>query len=186
MVGTRFLKIPVILTALPALLLILSCRATEAELADIRLPPGFRIDVYAETPHARSLALGDNGTVFVSTRRRGVVYAFNGDAGEELWFTNYGRGMLGDDLPPDELNHGQVFVAEHGSWKRSKKIGYRISLVQFDQGSPASYEVFAEGWLQGESVSGRPVDLLVLPDGLMLVSDDQAGKIYRIYHEEND
>ena len=46
--------------------------------------------------------------------------------------------------------------------------------------SAVSYEPFAEGWLQGESAWGRPVDLLELPDGSMLVSDDYAGAIYRI------
>ena len=75
---------------------------------------------------------------------------------------------------------GQVFIAEHGSWNRSKKIGYRISLVRLQEGVPVSYERFATGWLQNESVSGRPVDLVVLEDGSMLVSDDHAGKIYRI------
>jgi len=161
----------------------------------------------------------------------------NGD----LWFTDNGRDMLGDDLPPDELNraptmgldfgfpychagdipdprygddkscaetepparklgphvaslglrfytgtqfpaayHGQIFIAEHGSWNRSKKIGYRVTLVRLENGVPVSYEPFAEGWLKDESVSGRPVDLLVLEDGSLLVSDDFAGKIYRI------
>lgn len=83
------------------------------------------------------------------------------------------------DMFPDEY-HGQLFIAEHGSWNRSKKIGYRISLVRLEDGKPVSYEVFAYGWLQGESVSGRPVDLLMLADGSMLVSDDHAGKLYRI------
>jgi glucose/arabinose dehydrogenase len=46
-----------------------------------------------------------------------------------------------------------------------------------------SYEPFARGWLKGEKVSGRPVDLLILPDGSMLVSDDHAGIVYRIYYE---
>ena len=75
---------------------------------------------------------------------------------------------------------GQIFIAEHGSWNRSKKIGYRVSLVRMEDGQPSGYEVFAEGWLQDEEVSGRPVDLLVLDDGSMLVSDDQSGAIYRI------
>ena len=162
-------------------------------------------------------------------------------ATKELWFTDNGRDMLGDDLPPDELNHapkksmhfgfphchgkgisdpefgankpcsdfvpaalelgphvaalgmcfytgkmfpqeyqGQIFIAEHGSWNRSKKIGYRIMKVTLDGNIPAGYEVFAEGWKQGEKVWGRPVDVLVMPDGALLVSDDHAGAIYRI------
>ena len=159
----------------------------------------------------------------------------------ELWFTDNGRDMLGDEIPPDELNqapvkdlhfgfpfwHGtnipdpefgsghtaseftlptqelgphvaslgmrfytgnmfpaeyknQIFIAEHGSWNRSEKIGYRVTLVRLNGSSVISYEAFAEGWLKGESVSGRPVDIQQMPDGSLLVSDDFAGKIYRI------
>ncbi len=159
----------------------------------------------------------------------------------ELWFTDNGRDLMGDDIPPDELNraprmgmhfgfpflhgadipdpefqdpgeleytkpvqelgphvaalgmefytgeqfpqeyHNQIFIAEHGSWNRSKKIGYRVSLVRLGaEGDPVSYETFAEGWLQDEENWGRPVDIELLPDGSMLVSDDFAGLIYRI------
>lgn len=160
----------------------------------------------------------------------------------ELWFTDNGRDLLGDDLPPDELNRAaekglnfgfpychageildpefgrnkncddfvkpvqklgphvaslglkfytgemfpkeyqnQIFIAEHGSWNRSVPIGYRISLVKLDEdGKSLGYSVFAEGWLEGRSSWGRPVDLLIMPDGSMLVSDDKSGTIYRI------
>ena len=159
----------------------------------------------------------------------------------ELWFTDNGRDMLGDNTPPDELNHapraglhfgfpychggdiadpefgarrkcseftppaqklgphvaslgmrfytgsmfppayrGQIFIAEHGSWNRSSKIGYQVSLVRVQGGKAVAYEPFASGWLQGESVWGRPADVLVLPDGSLLVADDYAGAIYRI------
>ena len=74
----------------------------------------------------------------------------------------------------------QLFIAEHGSWNRSEKIGYRISLVRLEGDQPVSYEPFAEGWLKGDDVYGRPVDILIAPDGAMLVSDDQEGVIYRI------
>ncbi len=335
-----------------------------ASLDDVRLPAGFSIEVYADVPNARSLALGDRGTLFVSTRKGRSVYAVvenpdgstrtieilkgmstpNGIAfhdgdlyvaeidrvfryrdaedhlesmpeGElldidlpsdrhhgwryigfgpdgmlyisigapcnvceefdyaqiirvnpdgtgreiyasgvrnsvgftwhpvtgELWFTDNGRDMLGDDMPPCELNHaprqgmhfgfpychggdipdpqfgkrrncdnyeppaqklgphvaplgvrfytgeqfpedyrGQLFIAEHGSWNRSKKIGYRVTLVRLDGDRAVSYEPFAWGWLQNEQVAGRPVDLIVKGDGSLLVSDDFAGKIYRI------
>ncbi len=88
------------------------------------------------------------------------------------------RFYTGDMFPQEYRN--QVFIAEHGSWNRSSKIGYRITLVRLDAGGAAGYEPFAEGWLQGESNWGRPVDLLVMPDGSLLVSDDGAGLIYRI------
>ena len=81
--------------------------------------------------------------------------------------------------------HHQIFIAEHGSWNRSVPIGYRISTVRLDGDEAVSYEVFAEGWLPSDGqVWGRPVDVQVLPDGSMLVSDDEAGAIYRIWHEE--
>ena len=338
---------------------------SELDLSAIQLPPGFSIEIWSdEVPNARSLALGENGTVFVATRRDGRVYALlpgagakptvitlaenlvmpngvafhagdlyvaenhritryldieaslprvpeaevvidtlsterhhgwryidfgpddklyiaigapcnlceregfanissmNADGSEqqiiasgirnsvgftwhpetgELWFTDNGRDMLGDDVPPGELNHaprdgmhfgfpychggdiadpefgdrgdcadfeppaqkldphvaalgilfytgsmfpdeylGQAFIAEHGSWNRTRKIGYRVTLVRMEHGRPAGYEVFAEGWLQNETVSGRPVDLLVMADGSLLLSDDQNGVIYRI------
>ena len=75
----------------------------------------------------------------------------------------------------------QIFIAEHGSWNRSTPIGYRITLVRLQDGRAAGYEVFAEGWLGKDGRAwGRPVDLLVMPDGALLVSDDQAGAVYRI------
>ena len=77
----------------------------------------------------------------------------------------------------------QIFIAEHGSWNRSDPIGYRISLVRLKDNSPISYEVFAQGWLQGRSAWGRPADVLVMPDGALLVSDDRANVVYRISYE---
>ncbi len=74
----------------------------------------------------------------------------------------------------------QAFIAEHGSWNRSEKSGYRVSMVRMQNGQPVGYQSFIEGWLKDDAVSGRPVDLLVLEDGSMLVSDDQAGRIWRI------
>jgi glucose/arabinose dehydrogenase len=76
---------------------------------------------------------------------------------------------------------GQIFVAEHGSWNRSRKIGYRVMVVTLDAtGTPLSYEPFAEGWLQGESAWGRPADVQIAPDGSLLIADDAAGAIYRV------
>lgn len=82
---------------------------------------------------------------------------------------------------PEQYRH-QILIAEHGSWNRSKKIGYRVSLVRLENGKAASYQPFASGWLDEttDEVWGRPVDLEFLPDGSMLVSDDFANAIYRI------
>ena len=88
----------------------------------------------------------------------------------------------GDMFPPEYRN--QVLIAEHGSWNRSEKIGYRVTRVGFEEDGRATYEPFAEGWLQKDEVFGRPVDLLVLSDGSLLVSDDYANKIYRISYEK--
>jgi glucose/arabinose dehydrogenase len=75
----------------------------------------------------------------------------------------------------------QLFIAQHGSWNRSKKVGYDILLVQIDEnGRVSGSEVFANGWLQGQDNWGRPNDILQMPDGSLLVSDDQQGAIYRI------
>jgi len=163
----------------------------------------------------------------------------------ELWFTDNGRDMMGDDVPPDTLNNAakagvrfgfpychagkfpdpelgkrracsefrsaaqdlgphvaalgmrfytgtqfpaayrnSIFIAEHGSWNRSRKIGYRVTMVTLDGDKAVSYQPFAEGWLQGgERVWGRPADVLVAPDGSLLVSDDYAGAIYRIRYK---
>lgn len=338
----------------------------ELPLGRILLPPGFAITLYARVPGARSLAVGDRGTVFVGTRERdGRVYAVTGPPGQgrvltladgldmpngvafrdgalyvaevgrilrfddierhldappppvvvtdrlphsywhgwrhiafgpdgwlyvpvgapcnvceadpdryaiiarmqpdgsrmdvfargvrnsvgfdwdprtgELWFNDHGRDDLGDDLPSDELNHapragmhfgfpychqgdtadpvfgarrpcdafeppvlrygahvaadglrfytgrqfppawrGRAFVAEHGSWNRSSKVGYRIVSVDLTPGRAPRAEVFAQGWLDGQAYWGRPTDLLVMPDGALLVSDDHAGALYRI------
>src|SRR5882724_9430136 len=172
--------------------------------------------------------------------RNSVGFDFDPATGE-LWFTDNGRDWLGDDQPPDELNHltkvgehfgfpfchgngirdpeqnagrscgeftaparelgphvaaigmrfytgtmfpekyrGGVFIAEHGSWNRSTPIGYRVSFVKVESGRATSYEPFASGWLKGSVASGRPADVLVTPDGALLISDDKAGRIYRV------
>ena len=163
-----------------------------------------------------------------------------------LWFTENGRDWLGEEVPPEELNHApksglhfgypschageipdpefgqnascndfvapawkfpahvaplgirfytgsqfpdeyrnQLFVAQHGSWNREKPLGYRIMLVRFAGGKPVADQVFAEGWLQPSGRAlGRPVDILQMPDGALLVSDDQRGVIYRIFYQK--
>ena len=201
-----------------------------------------------ELPYASIYRINPDGTEF-EMYARGIrnTVGFDWDpATSELWFTDNGRDNLGDDVPPDELNHitapgqhfgypywhadgikdpefgdkkaksevtlaaqplgphvaaigmrfytggmfpaeyrNQIIIAEHGSWNRSEKIGYRLSLVKLENNKPASYETFASGWLRpDESVWGRPADVQQMPDGSLLVSDDHAGGIYRISYQE--
>lgn len=88
------------------------------------------------------------------------------------------RFYTGEMFPEEYRN--QIFIAEHGSWNRSSKIGYRVTLVRLRGNVPTAYEVFAGGWLQGEEHWGRPVDVEIAPDGSLFVSDDYANAIYRI------
>lgn len=349
-------------------------KTEDPRLADIKLPPGFHISIYAEVENARSLALGDKGTVFVGNRSKDNVYALvdadkdgvaekkytiatgmntpngvafhkgslyiaeidkvyridnieqnlqnpgkpvlvssnfpsdkhhgwkyiafgpddklyvpvgapcnicndaekdkryasitrmNPDGSEfevyahgirntvgfawhpqtnALWFTENGRDMMGDNIPGDELNtapqkdmhfgypychqgdtkdpefgagrecseftapvavlaphtaalgmkfytgnmfpaeyKNQVFIAEHGSWNRSEPIGYRVMLVKLNGDKSVSYEPFAQGWLKDGKAWGRPVDVLQLKDGSLLVSDDFANVVYRITYDK--
>jgi glucose/arabinose dehydrogenase len=194
-------------------------------------------------PYAAITRMKPDGTHF-EVYARGVrnTVGFDWDpATKELWFTDNGRDWIDDDTPPDELNHaptagmhfgfpwchggdvkdpefgnerpcsefakpavrfqahvaplgmrfytgsafpaeyrGRAFVAQHGSWNRKKKVGYRVVTIPFKDGKPGAEAVFAAGWLEGEKAWGRPVDVLVRPDGSLLVSDDKAGVIYRI------
>jgi glucose/arabinose dehydrogenase len=79
---------------------------------------------------------------------------------------------------------GSLFVALHGSWNRSLRTGYKIICVPMKNGRPTGgYDDFLTGWMTSETsrdVWGRPVCLLVLKDGSLLVSDDGAGKIWRV------
>jgi glucose/arabinose dehydrogenase len=79
-----------------------------------------------------------------------------------------------------EKYRNQVLIAEHGSWNRSTKNGYRLTLVRVDGHQSLGYEPFVTGFNRGDEVFGRPVDLLVLEDGSLLISDDSAGAIYRL------
>ena len=75
----------------------------------------------------------------------------------------------------------RIFIAEHGSWNRDEPIGYRVTMVRLEGNRAVSYETFAVGWLRKNGKAwGRPADVLVMPDGALLVSDDEAGVIYRI------
>lgn len=83
-------------------------------------------------------------------------------------------------------SQSSILIAEHGSWNRSKKSGYRIMQVTLDEQQRAiSYKPFITGWLdeKEDDAWGRPVDLEYLPDGSLLISDDFADAIYRVTYE---
>jgi glucose/arabinose dehydrogenase len=92
------------------------------------------------------------------------------------------RFYTGQMFPQQYRN--QIVIAEHGSWNRTPEAGhtgFRLTLATLDGNRVTDYSVFAEGWLNADNSSwGRPVDIEVLPDGSLLVSDDTAGAIYRI------
>jgi glucose/arabinose dehydrogenase len=79
-----------------------------------------------------------------------------------------------------EQYRNQLLVAEHGSWNRANKIGYQVRLITLHGNKMVSDTAFIDGFLQNEEVSGRPVDIAVMPDGSILVSDDHAHKVYRV------
>jgi len=97
-----------------------------------------------------------------------------------------GMRFYDGDMFPEEYR-GRIFIAEHGSWNRSSPIGYRVTTVTLEDDRAVSYDIFARGWLSGEEAFGRPVDVLVMPDGALLVSDDRADRVYRIsYGRQKD
>ena len=185
---------------------------------------------------------GSNREIYARGVRNTVGFTWNKETGE-MWFTDNGRDMLGDNYPPCELNKvtkpdqhygypychggdisdpefgskyacedfikpmqnlgphvaplglkfydgdmfpeeykGDIFIAEHGSWNRTKKIGYRITRVKIKDNKSVGYEPFISGWLEKDinNAWGRPVDVVILEDGSMLISDDYANVIYRV------
>lgn len=190
---------------------------------------------------------GSEGELYARGVRNSVGFTWH-PLTKEMWFTDNGRDMLGDDIPYCELNHApakgmhfgfpyihqgdipdpefgkgkkaadytapawkigphvaplglrfytgkqfpdsfrnKLFIAEHGSWNRSKPIGYRVGIATFDSTAQKvlRYEYFAQGWLDAKgNVKGRPVDIEIAPDGALLVSDDYAGRIYRISYQQ--
>jgi len=94
------------------------------------------------------------------------------------------RFYTGSMFPEAYRGGRSIFVALHGSWNRRDKIGYQVTHVRLDKdGTVVAHEPFATGWLQGQESWGRPVDVLVAPDGSLLVSDDDAGAVYRIAYD---
>ncbi len=93
------------------------------------------------------------------------------------------RFYTGKQFPKEYKN--QLFVAQHGSWNRTKPHGYRIALLKFQRGKPVSEQAFISGWLtEGEKVLGRPTDILQMPDGSLLIADDTLGVIYRVTYNK--
>jgi glucose/arabinose dehydrogenase len=86
----------------------------------------------------------------------------------------------GDQFP--EEYRGDLFVAYHGSWNRDEPTGYKV--VSIDT-QTREVRDFATGWLQENNVLGRPVDVIVADDESLFVSDDNSGKIYRIFYTGN-
>jgi len=99
-----------------------------------------------------------------------------------LGITFYGIENYADESNsstfPDNYKNA-LFIAEHGSWNRKEKVGYRVS-VMFETQSGPQYAPFITGWLDGQTNWGRPNDVLVTPSGALLISDDQTGSIYRV------
>ena len=185
---------------------------------------------------------GSNREIYAHGVRNTVGFTWHPETGE-LWFSDNGRDMMGDDVPPCELNRvsepgqhfgypychggtiadpefgekmdcsefvppvqnlgahvaplglkfytgtmfpekyrGQILMAEHGSWNRSSKVGYRVVMVTLDGNEAVSYEPFIDGWLDDATQEqfGRPVDVLQLEDGSLLISDDYGDAIYRV------
>jgi glucose/arabinose dehydrogenase len=88
------------------------------------------------------------------------------------------RFYTGKSFP--QRYHNAIFIAQHGSWNRTTPVGYQVIVAFIGEDGAVTSEVFAKGWLKSSRATGRPVDVLVAPDGSLLVSDDSADKIYKI------
>jgi len=188
---------------------------------------------------------GSDVEIYAEGIRNSVGMDFQPDTGT-LYFTDNNTDMMGDDIPPGELNaapekgmhfgfpyyaggkerhedwadktppkdvtypvvefqahaaalgmkfytgnmfpedfKGDVIIAQHGSWNRTEPVGYQLMRVTFDENNKVSgHETFIDGWLKYGEAWGRPTDVLQLPDGSVLVSDDFNGVIYRVSYGE--
>lgn len=193
----------------------------------------------------RMNADGSEREVYAKGVRNTVGFTWHPKS-KDLWFTDNGRDMLGDNMPDCELNvasiagnhfgypychsgdiadpefgskypcsdfvkpvkklgahvaplglkfyegemfpdgyKGNLFIAKHGSWNRSKKVGYSVTMVRIENGKAMEETDFITGWLDEDEQEawGRPVDVVVHSDGSLLISDDKAGMIYRVTYE---
>ncbi len=207
---------------------------------------GSSCDVCEETDPRRATVMrfnfdGTGGEIWSSGLRNTVGLDFYPGT-SELWGVDNGRNLLGDGIPPEELNHltrgtnfgwpycygdrvpnpefndaarcaptappawtmaahtaplGMTFytgrsfppayqndalVAIHGSTELPRPAGYNVVRVKFKDGQPVAQEDVMRGWLVDGAFWGRPVGLLVLPDGDVLISDDAGGRIYRLHY----
>jgi glucose/arabinose dehydrogenase len=94
------------------------------------------------------------------------------------WAPNAMVFYAGRQFPPEY--RGDAFVAYHGSWNRTRKAGYCVTRVRFEQGRPYGELVYVSFLTRDGTVLGRPVDVVVAPDGALLISDDEGGRIYRL------
>jgi glucose/arabinose dehydrogenase len=94
------------------------------------------------------------------------------------------RFYTGGMFPAEYKN--AIFVARHGSWNKTNKIGGDIVVVKLNaDGTVKSWEPFITGFIQNNDYIGRPVDVLVMRDGSLLIADDFAGAIYRVTYDRN-
>ena len=210
------------------------------------VPPKDKQPLYEQWGMGGIIRLNRDGTgreVFARGIRNSVGLDFN-PADGVLWFTDNQVDLMGDDIPPGEINKAEraglnfgfpwyggghvrtreyadetpppdvvfpeveeaahaadlgmvfyrgtqfppqwrgIFSAQHGSWNRSVPIGARVMFTPLKEGKAGPSVPFAEGWNLGKTpYLGRPVDVAELPDGSLVVSDDQEGAIYRIYYD---
>jgi|TARA_Y100000992_G_scaffold2685_1_gene1752 glucose/arabinose dehydrogenase len=94
-----------------------------------------------------------------------------------------GVSFYDGDMFPEKMRNN-LFIALHGSWNRTKKVGYKLIRVQIDkEGNVLNTSDFVSGWLRDEKVSGRPSAPIMKSDGSLLLSDDKANVIYRITYK---
>ncbi len=210
------------------------------------VPPKDKMPLYNQRGMGGIIRMNQDGSlreVFARGIRNSVGLDFN-PADGVLWFTDNQVDMMGDDIPPEELNRATragenfgfpwyggghvrtheyadetpppdvvfpeveltahaadlgmifcrgsrfpvqwrgVFIAQHGSWNRTVPIGARVVFVPMRDGKAGRSIPFAEGWNPGRTpYLGRPVDVAELPDGSLIVSDDQQGALYRIFYD---
>ncbi|OUS71242.1 sorbosone dehydrogenase [Pseudoalteromonas sp. A601] len=220
-----------------------------APTGELIIPVGVPCNICAEDERFGRIFALDVNTKQITTLAKGVRNSVGFDfhpSTQAMWFSDNGRDMMGDDIPPDELNRltnegehfgfpyvhagaildpefgkgkstsdytapalalaahvaplgihfyngkqfpsdykQQLFVAEHGSWNRSKKSGYKVAVATIEQGRVIKYTPFITGFMKNEETLGRPVAFAELADGSLLISDDYANVIYRVSYKKN-